>query len=336
MTRAFRTKGKGDDRQVYPIQERRTFEKSIPNGDISKMTVNDLKFDARNIMKQLSSVSTVDQMLLQMRKYTGLLGTFSPFNSVLIHMQDPDATIVRSKVEWKRFGRDVEADAKPIMVLYPVGAGKKYMPGQIKEFIEKKRKEGYSDEMIESMVREKFRNEISGSVYVFGNGKVYDISQTERIKGHDAPPEVEVRRANVLYDALKGIAGNYYKIEEGQISGARGYTAHSADSEALIRVMKVPGEDPEALHTLIHEVSHARLEHLKSNSKETYGINEAEAELSTYLVGEHYGMNFMHDSAAYIKSWLSGKNLGEEQIDRAMNNAHWMISEIDGKLRGNK
>ena len=82
-------------------------------------------------------------------------------------------------------------------------------------------------------------------------------------------------------------------------------------------------------------MSHANLKHLDRNLSR--GIAEAEAELSTYLVGEHYGFNFKEDSAAYIKGWLDsakseGKSLGKENIDRVLNNARWVINQVSGKL----
>lgn len=131
----------------------------------------------------------------------------------------------------------------------------------------------------------------------------------------------------------------HYAVEEGPIdSGARGYTAHSGEGQK-IRVMKVPGENIEALHTLIHEMSHARLEHLYREQKGlSYGLGETEAELSTYLVGAHFGFNFRDDSSAYIKGWLSQsenkdrQGFGEENLDRVMNNARWLINEISRKL----
>ena len=90
------------------------------------------------------------------------------------------------------------------------------------------------------------------------------------------------------------------------------------------------------LHTLIHEMSHAHLDH-QGRKDIPRGIAEAEAELSTYLVGAHFGFDFREDSAAYIKGWLDnakseGKDLGKENLDRVMNNARWLINEISSKL----
>ena len=149
------------------------------------------------------------------------------------------------------------------------------------------------------------------------------------------PVEEDVK-ATTLYNTLKKIAREHYTVEEGNIlNGARGYTAHSGEGQKIV-VMKIPGEDVNVLHTLIHEMSHARLEHLYRKDIPR-GIAESEAELSTYLVGSHFGFNFRDDSSAYIKGWLDnakaqGKSLGKENIDRVMNNARWLINEISARL----
>ena len=73
-----------------------------------------------NLLGDLSKITTEDQLLLQMRKYSGTLGDYSGFNSLLIGMQDPGGTIVRPMNEWKYFGREVSDNVTPISVLYPV------------------------------------------------------------------------------------------------------------------------------------------------------------------------------------------------------------------------
>jgi hypothetical protein len=83
-------------------------------------------------------------------------------------------------------------------------------------------------------------------------------------------------------------------------------------------------------------MSHARLEHLYRNDLPR-GLAKSEAELSTYLVGAHFGFDFKDDSSAYIKGWMDsakseGKDLGKENLDRVMNNARWLINEISHNL----
>ena len=117
---------------------------------------SELEKQAWNMLGEISKVSTVDQLLLQMKKYSGTLGDYSGFNSLLIYMQNKDATIVRSANEWKYFGRELKDGVTPISVMYPLGIPLKAGPGKVKDFIEKKRNEGLDDEAIDQLVREKF------------------------------------------------------------------------------------------------------------------------------------------------------------------------------------
>ena len=334
----FRSKGKGENRKVYPINKKKTHtvDRNLTYEDVknSGVTPSKLERQAWNILNNISKVTSVDQLLLSMKKYSGLIGNFSPFNALFIQNQDPDATIVRSKTDWKYWGRELKDNARPIHVLYPIGIPRKTPSGKIKEFIEEKRREGLDDEAIDKLIEEKFHVGGTGTTHVFGTGSVYDISQTFGIPGKEKP-EVQSVKASKLYSVLKELAKQHYKVSEEPYAGGRGYTAHSGDGETVINVMKIPGEDENSLHTLIHEMSHANLKHLDRNISR--GIAESEAELSTYLVGSHFGFNFKDDSAAYIKGWLDnakaqGKSLGKENIDRVMNNARWLINEISSRL----
>ena len=337
MAQKWITKGKGEERKHILMEDNRTV-RDTPVKDLGP-TPAQLEKQAWAILGDLSKVTTVDQLLLQMKKYSGTLGDYSGENSILIHMQSPDATIVRSVSEWKYFGKEVKPDAHRISILFPIGIPQKAGPGKLKNFMERKREEGLSDEAIEQIIKEKF-NFGGDTAYHFGVGTVYDIRDTEPIPGKPQKPEEEMIKAQTFYKNLKEIAKTHYVVEEDTLAGvhgARGYTAHSMDGEGtMIRVMKVPGEDENVLHTLIHEMSHAHLDHL--NRKDIpQGIAEAEAELSTYLVGAHFGFDFREDSAAYIKGWLDnaksqGRSLGKENLDRVMNNARWLINEISGRL----
>ncbi|WMT51242.1 MAG: hypothetical protein RE471_09725 [Ferroplasma sp.] len=297
----------------------------------------ELEKQAWGMLDNMAKITNVDKLLLQMNKYSGMLGDYSSFNSMLIEFQDPNATIVRSKNEWNYFGRTLKEDARGLSVLYPLGIPRKDMPGKVKAFIEKKREEGLDDETIDKLVQDKFNLGSTGNAYTFGTGNVYDISQTDPIPGKAKPVKEDVTTTQ-LYKTLKDIARKHYTVKEEPIHiGARGYTAHSGDGNGQeIVVMKIPGEDENVLHTLIHEMSHARLDHL--NRKDIpYGIGEAEAELSTYLVGQHFGYNFRDESAAYMKGWLDnakqdGHTLSNENLDRAMNNARHIIQDINAQL----
>ena len=52
--------------------------------------------------------------------------------------------------------------------------------------------------------------------------------------------------------------------------------------------------------TPIHEMSHARLEHLYRQVPRVI----SEVELSTYMIEVHFGFDFRGDASARIKGWL--------------------------------
>ena len=83
------TKKDGNENKHIRIEtERKAREVQIQ--DIGP-TPAQLEKQAWGILGDLSKITTVDQLLLQMRKYSGTLGDYSGFNSMLIAMQDPGA-----------------------------------------------------------------------------------------------------------------------------------------------------------------------------------------------------------------------------------------------------
>ena len=312
-------------------EARPTLELKMRYGDVNPNRKETLTLEqlARDQLKRASSASTVDQMLLHLEKYTGLLGSFSSFNAILIKEQDPYATVVRSKSDWKAYGYQVKDDAVPINILFPVVSGKYASNGKMLDFINKLREQGLSDEMIDEKVREKYPN---GRVptHTFGISQVFDKKSVEAIPGKnqinvfDRDSEM---KAQSLYSYLKDLAASNYKVTEDPFAGGRGFTAQDPEHGQRINVMKIPGENVQALRTLLHELSHAKLEHVYGKGG-TRGVQESEAELSAWLAGKHFGYDFK-DSSPYIKGWSSSQDFKEENVDRSMKTAAWIIKNVD-------
>ena len=290
---------------------------------------------ARDELKRASRSSSVDQMLLHLEKYTGLLGNFSSFNSILIKQQDPYATVVRSKSDWQVYGYRVKDGSVPISILYPIVKGKYASNGKMLDFINKLREQGLSDELIDEKVKEKYPN-ARITTHTFGITEVYDKKSVVPMEGkkqvnvYDRDSEM---KAQTLYSYLKDVASSNYMVTEDPFAGGRGFTAQDPEHGQRINVMKIPGENVQALRTLLHELSHAKLEHVygKGGSR---GSQESEAELSAWLVGKHFGYDF-RDSAPYIKGWSSSHDFKEENIDRSMKTAAWIIKNVDlEEIRG--
>lgn len=314
------------NRERRPSLERRMKYSDLSPNRVETLTLENL---ARGQIKRASLATSVDQMLLHLEKYTGLIGSYSSFNAILIKTQDPDATVVRSKSDWEAYGYKVKDGSVPIRILYPVVNGKHVSNGKMMEYINKLRNQGLSDEAIDAKVREKYPN-TRITTHTFGVTEVYDKRSTEPIPGkkqinvYDRDSEM---KAQTLYSYLKDVASSNYRVTEEPYARGRGFTAQDPEHGQRINVMKIPGENVQALRTLLHELSHAKLEHVYGKGG-TRGVQESEAELSAWLVGKHFGYDFK-DSAPYIKGWSSQQEFKEDNIDRSMNTAAWIIKNVD-------
>jgi hypothetical protein len=331
-TRWITKKNKHDENIHIPIEEGKIRERELSlkmpeQSEWEKERVRNLEKKAREILKDLSNVSNVEILLDTMKRYSGLLSDYSGFNATLIQSYDPDYTIVRSKQEWDRFGYELKDDAKKIPILVPIGVPKKHMPGQIVKFIEEKRAEGLSDEMIEHLVLEKFGKNVGGYTHVFKIGYVYDKRDVK-----PNPKKKQLQEWNIdltseeLYEKVKKFAEqNHIKVVEGDTWDARGWSIGSE-----IHVMKAPGEDREAVNTLLHELAHSLLEHYKRGDM-TRDKKEAEAQLTAYLVASHYGIDLQKETKTYIGAWLQkkGDRFTEENLDRVLKMAKEIINGID-------
>src|SRR5487761_792279 len=240
-------------------QNKGTSEKEVKERQKETKT---LETEARSVLANAGKSTDVENMLLGLKKYSGLLGEYSPYNAILVYWQDPNATIVHSRRDWERLGYKIREDGKPVQVLVPVGAGRKISNAEIAKFIEHKRREGMSDEVIAPLVAEKFENsQMFAPTHVFTSGGVFDAKS---VTGGGGTPikETEKVRLSKLYGDFKKIASQHWRVEEGPVADARGVTSleHNLETgksaETVIRVMKVPNEDVEPLHTLAHEMAH--------------------------------------------------------------------------------
>jgi hypothetical protein len=305
--------------KVTPLRNRISLSHGVRN---EKKIVERLEDDAREMLKNAGTITNVDTLLNWAGKFTGLLRDFSPYNALNIQIQDPRFTIVRSQREWERFGYEVKDNAKPIFILVPVGAGVKHQPGEIASFIEKKREEGLSDEAIESLYREKFRDSYVPT-HNFTTGRVYDKRDVKPIKGKKQlePFDPDDASNEEIYSRIRNFAVKNFVVEERGIKNARGLS-HGGK----ITIMKVPGESKQAINTLVHEIAHEVLGHHNRNLKG--GLEEAEAELTAYLVGRYYHVDLGGEARPYVGSWLKGskKGFGEENLDRVLKAAHKIIN----------
>ncbi|MFD6175866.1 MULTISPECIES: hypothetical protein [unclassified Isoptericola] len=93
------------------------FEDSVETG----ITEDTAKASVDALLASASRYSTPSEYR-DLVAFVGKLPRYSPFNRMLVHIQDPGAKYVATAARWRsEFGREITPGARPIIVLQPMG-----------------------------------------------------------------------------------------------------------------------------------------------------------------------------------------------------------------------
>lgn len=226
------------------------------------------------------------------QQYLTFMGKFHRYsinNSILIWLQNPDATLVAGYKAWsEKFKRQVRKGEKGITILAP--CPHKYMK-QVTD----------ADGNVEE-------REINYMTY--RPCTVFDISQTD---GEDVPDictelSGDVDDFDSLYGKLTDVSPVPIEYED-ITNGALGYYSHDLNA---IRI-KSGMSQMQTLKTIIHEIAHAIL-HSKDNgeAKDADRVTrEVQAESVAYTVCTMMGLDTSGYSFEYVASWSTGRDVKE-------------------------
>ncbi|MGM0879058.1 MAG: ArdC-like ssDNA-binding domain-containing protein [Bacillota bacterium] len=233
-------------------------------------------------------------------KFLSSFHNYSFNNTILIYMQNPQATLVKGFNEWKKHGRFVKKGAKAIKVLAPL-IGKK--------------KETEENEEKEKKV-----------LYGFRYVNVFDVSNTD---GKDLPqPAVNMlegdgeQEKSLLQEWIEKIV---IPVIFKDTEGANGYY-HLVENYIAIHKDR---STTQQLKTLIHEYSHYIL-HAKGAKFEKEGsrIKEAQAEAVAYVVMNHFGYDTGTYSFGYIAGWSQDMNIMKQIGTDIVTCSHQIIEHL--------
>ena len=309
--------------------------------------------ETRNALQELVRFRT------EMKKHMG--HNVSMNNSILIWLQNPRATDVRSKGEWEDMGYTVKENATPITLV---------MPAVFKMFYGDKKKQITNDFLREIGVNDE--SELTPSARRRLNRKLrypdlkagyktyvaYDIADVEagpnaekfpenNFKWYDADsPETEKER-RLIHAAIEfaksiGVKQIAYKSVE-ELGGARGYATSNGEI-----VLADDKKNRGALNTVIHETSH-ELMHFDAlhtsnpNLKRFYRgrsgpgrdrqIIEQEAELSAWTVLTALGYDTHQEAFNYLANWGMDTSNCKSVFDQIMNVADFIYDGVTKKLK---
>lgn len=280
------------------------------------------------------------QELFQSERYAEYLRTMSRFhtysvnNTILIHMQMPNATHVAGYNKWKnRFGRHVKQGEKGLTIIAPTPFKKK-----IEEMkLDPDTKAPVLDEDGNAVTEER---EIE--IPLFKPVKVFDVSQTE---GAPLPSLVsnltgDVQQYEAFMEALRRTSPMSINVEPLR-PGLDGLCNHDDQiisiQEGMSQVQTVCATVHEITHAVLHSREKDRLtaaagdvtkEPPKPKDENTM---EVEAESVSYTVCQYYGIETGANSLGYIATWSKDRSLPElkASLETICKTASALITSID-------
>lgn len=291
--------------------------------------------------------------IIKFRNASG--GRYSLLNTILILVQDPEATMVKSASNWKEANKTIKKGAKAISLWFPKGK-REYTPEEQelikKDFLMKKKVKSVEELTVGD--REKLRKEMNRTVAEsFDLGPYwYDVRFTEQIPGTedlvgnpgdnikwfddsgDETPEL----ASIIDSTLavieeEGITLSYTD----NLGGARGVSKSGS-----IEILKDQPKNAGMLNTIIHEFAHeilhqtylkAKNEEMKEyfvGTSEGRGKVEQQAELCAWIVMRSFGYD-MQTNINYVGIWGLNQDNAVKVFDSVSRVATFISQKINLK-----
>ena len=257
------------------------------------------------------------QELFESEKYMRYLSVMSRFhrysvnNTMLIYMQNPDATLVAGYNKWKnQFERHVKKGEHGITIIAPTPFKKK---------IEEQKLDPDTKAPMLDAEGKAIMEEREVEIPMFRPVKVFDVSQTD---GKPLPELASSLSGNVqnyeaFLEALRRSAPVPLTIEP-MAANMDGFFSPDqqriAIREGMSEVQTVSAAVHEIAHSKLHNYAKAQEEAARAGDKEPpkkkdRNTEEVEAESISYAVCQYYGIQTGENSFGYIASWSQGKRV---------------------------
>lgn len=338
---------------------------SSVKGGANSPSESDIKAKVASFKEKIVNLTSSEEFKLLLGpiiKFKQALGhSYSFGNTILIWLQDPKATMVKSKSRWAKVHRRVKEGSPAIMLYSPVGL-EPYTPEQKKEIAAAflKKYDVKSTRELTPGQKEILSVKLSG-----GNPKgfkltpsFYDHRFTEVMEGkEDLAPKSNIddipwfddkspssEKTVALYDAAiasieeTGIKVNY--IDD--LGGARGVSR-----SGVIDVLKDSQKNIGDFNTLVHEFSHELLHqrYLKTRNENDYGsffvgtdkgrgMVEQQAELSAWIICQYFGYE-MPTSVNYMGCWGMDEKSAAKVFDTVADTSSKIIEMVSKNLKHN-
>lgn len=218
-----------------------------------------------------------------------IANNYSFRNTILVYVQNPDATIVKGFCDWNKLGRGIKKHPKTIFIYIPIKSKKrKNIEGQqnVEGKETKERKEDGTIEIIDGIRYKR--------VAVFDIGDTYVKKGAKRIPILD--DVLETNRTKDLYRLLLDISPVPVVMEE--INGIKKGYYSKKDKKIAIK-SSLSQDDKTAV--LLHELCHCLYDDF--NYAKDRNKSEMFVESVAFLVADYFGFDTSLCSFGYIINW---------------------------------
>ena len=217
-----------------------------------------------------------------------------------------------------------------------------YQPVSIKVKVEKEKVDPLTHQKIAGPDGKPLTETVEEKRTGFKLGYVFDVSQTEQIKGKeiiDLEMVHELKSDVMGYQELKdaAIASAPVGVRFEDITGgAKGY--YSLADDAIVIQKDMP--EAQTLKTIFHETAHsilhstAQMDARKAEGKEEFSREdrEVQAESVAYIVADRYGLDTSEYSFPYVASWAGDTKKILANLSEIKATANTIIDRMDHQL----
>jgi len=270
-------------------------------------------------------------------KYADYLKVMSRFhryslnNTLLIAMQNPEASLVAGYHAWqKKFERHVCKGEQAIRIIAPAPE---------KRRVQKEKLDPLTQQAILDKDGQPVMEETEINVPRFRVVPVFDVSQTE---GKELPSlskalDSPVQAYELLFEALKGASPVPIAFESMKATKDGYY--HLKDKRIALRKGM---SESQTLASAVHEIAHAKLHDRDPQARGAKAdekgkdprTQEVEAESIAYAVCQYYGIETGENSFGYVAGWSGDKELSElkASLRTIRDTASGLIDSIDVRM----
>lgn len=287
---------------------------NLGNGSSKDDILNKLESFKQELVN-ITSDEEFKKMMEPIIKFKNANGTrYSILNTILILIQDPEATMVKSTSKWKAVNRRVKKNAKPICLWLPKGERAYTEEEQEKikiDFLREKKVKSVDEltpgdkEILHDLMNKTIAESFDLCPYWFDYRFTEQIPNTEDLVGnpnhdiqwYDDDGEETPELVNKIDATLAVIQNEGIKLSfVDDLGGARGVS-----KSGTIEILKNQNKNAGMLNTIIHEFAHEILH-------QTY-LKNKNSELRDYFVGTKDGRGKVEQQAE-LCAWIVMKGFG--------------------------